>query len=241
MENNSRQGGMADQASGNNEVHIALKLRQTDAKDPASHRGSAPADQKGTYGICRDCGEELPTRGCSHPWTRVHQLQEKQGVKPTDLAALLQECYRERLAMFDRQGGRDARHWRLRRQQRVTIIVNRERRTCSGCPSDCGAWRNAARRRRHGRDRQRALEAGRAYARRRGCAGWPGVPRQVAASRGVASHARNQTMLRLMLGEVQEQTRTFEQASAGVDDLLGRKDVGSGKRGEVGAARWIGD
>ena len=55
------------------------------------------------------------------------------------------------------------------------------------------------------------------------------------------SHARNQTMLRLMLGEVQEQTRTFEQASAGVDDLLGRKDVGSGKRGEVGAARWIGD
>jgi hypothetical protein len=48
-------------------------------------------------------------------------------------------------------------------------------------------------------------------------------------------------MLRLMLGEVQEQTRTFEQASAGVDDLLGRKDVSSGKRGEVGAARWIGD
>jgi RNA polymerase-binding transcription factor DksA len=32
MENNSRQGDMADQASGNNEVHIALKLRQTDAK-----------------------------------------------------------------------------------------------------------------------------------------------------------------------------------------------------------------
>ena len=26
-----------------------------------------------------------------------------------------------------------------------------------------------------------------------------------------------------------------------VDDLLGRKDVGSGKRGEVGATRWIGD
>ena len=33
MENNSgRQGDMADQASGNNEVHIQLKLKQTDAK-----------------------------------------------------------------------------------------------------------------------------------------------------------------------------------------------------------------
>ena len=29
---NSRQGDLADQASGNNEVHIALKLKQTDAK-----------------------------------------------------------------------------------------------------------------------------------------------------------------------------------------------------------------
>src|SRR4029453_17281670 len=29
---NSRQGDLADQASGNNEVHIQLKLKQTDAK-----------------------------------------------------------------------------------------------------------------------------------------------------------------------------------------------------------------
>jgi RNA polymerase-binding transcription factor DksA len=32
MEVNSRQGDLADQASGNNEVHIQLKLKQTDAK-----------------------------------------------------------------------------------------------------------------------------------------------------------------------------------------------------------------
>ena len=32
MENNTRQGDMADQASGNNEVHMQLKLKQTDAK-----------------------------------------------------------------------------------------------------------------------------------------------------------------------------------------------------------------
>ena len=31
-DNNSRQGDLADQASGNNEVHIQLKLKQIDAK-----------------------------------------------------------------------------------------------------------------------------------------------------------------------------------------------------------------
>ena len=32
MDVNSRQGDLADQATGNNEVHIQLKLKQTDAK-----------------------------------------------------------------------------------------------------------------------------------------------------------------------------------------------------------------
>ena len=32
MDTNTRQGDLADQASGNNEVHIQLKLKQTDAK-----------------------------------------------------------------------------------------------------------------------------------------------------------------------------------------------------------------
>jgi len=32
MENNTRAGDMADQASGNTRVHIQLKLKQTDAK-----------------------------------------------------------------------------------------------------------------------------------------------------------------------------------------------------------------
>jgi DnaK suppressor protein len=56
MENNSgRQGDVADQAAGTNEVHIQLKLKQTDAKilqaiEEALHRVSI-----GTYGLCRDC------------------------------------------------------------------------------------------------------------------------------------------------------------------------------------------
>ena len=55
------------------------------------------------------------------------------------------------------------------------------------------------------------------------------------------THARNKTMLRLMLGEVLEQKRFFEQALAGRDDLLGRRADGMGTKGKVLATRWVGD
>ena len=59
MENNSRQGDLADQASGNNEVHIQLKLKQTDAKILQAIEEALYRREKGTYGVCRDCGEEI--------------------------------------------------------------------------------------------------------------------------------------------------------------------------------------
>jgi DnaK suppressor protein len=73
MENNSgRQGDMADQASGNNEVHIQLKLKQTDAKILQAIEEALKRIDKGTYGICRDCGEEIAApRLNAIPWTRV--------------------------------------------------------------------------------------------------------------------------------------------------------------------------
>lgn len=72
MENNSRQGDMADQASGNNEVHIALKLRQTDAKILQAIEEALQRIDKGTYGVCRDCGNGIaPARLKAIPWTRV--------------------------------------------------------------------------------------------------------------------------------------------------------------------------
>jgi hypothetical protein len=55
------------------------------------------------------------------------------------------------------------------------------------------------------------------------------------------SHARNRTMLRLMLGEVLEQKRFFDQALAGQNDLLGRRADGMGTPGKVLATRWVGD
>jgi DnaK suppressor protein len=72
MENNSRQGDLADQASGNNEVHIQLKLKQTDAKILQAIEEAIVRIDKGNYGICRDCGEPIsPARLNAIPWTRV--------------------------------------------------------------------------------------------------------------------------------------------------------------------------
>ena len=72
MENNTRQGDMADQASGNNEVHIQLKLKQTDAKILQAIEEALTRVDKGTYGSCRDCGEPISTaRLNAIPWTRV--------------------------------------------------------------------------------------------------------------------------------------------------------------------------
>ncbi len=82
MENNSgRQGDMADQAAGNNEVHIQLKLKQTDAKILQAIEEALWRMEKGTYGICRDCGEAIaPARLNAIPWTRVCiSCKEKQG------------------------------------------------------------------------------------------------------------------------------------------------------------------
>jgi DnaK suppressor protein len=72
METNSRQGDLADQANGTNEVHIQLKLRQVDAKILQAIEEALERIEKGTYGVCRDCGERIAdARLNAIPWTRV--------------------------------------------------------------------------------------------------------------------------------------------------------------------------
>tara|TARA_Y100000588_G_scaffold391790_1_gene501485 strand:+ start:528 stop:857 length:330 start_codon:yes stop_codon:yes gene_type:complete len=68
----SRQGDLADQADGTNEVHIQLKIKQTDAKILQAIEEALSRIENKTYGICRDCGENVaPARLNAIPWTRV--------------------------------------------------------------------------------------------------------------------------------------------------------------------------
>ncbi len=68
----SRQGDLADQADGTNEVHIQLKIKQTDAKILQAIEEALSRIKNKTYGICRDCGEDVaPARLNAIPWTRV--------------------------------------------------------------------------------------------------------------------------------------------------------------------------
>ena len=72
METNTRQGDLADQATGTNEVHIQLKVKQTDAKILQAIEEALWRMEQGTYGICRDCGEPIAAaRLNAIPWTRV--------------------------------------------------------------------------------------------------------------------------------------------------------------------------
>jgi DnaK suppressor protein len=72
VDTNTRQGDLADQATGNNEVHIHLKLKQTDAKILQAIEEALQRIEYGTYGICRDCGEPVAVaRLHAIPWTRV--------------------------------------------------------------------------------------------------------------------------------------------------------------------------
>jgi hypothetical protein len=56
---------------------------------------------------------------------------------------------------------------------------------------------------------------------------------------GTMTQARDRKMLDLILGEMLEQLRFFEQGLGGRTDLLGRHAPGAGERGEVLAARWL--
>jgi hypothetical protein len=53
------------------------------------------------------------------------------------------------------------------------------------------------------------------------------------------THDRHRRMLDVILGELQEHQRFFEQAVAGRTDLLGRRAEGAGTGGGVMAARWV--
>jgi hypothetical protein len=54
-----------------------------------------------------------------------------------------------------------------------------------------------------------------------------------------ATHARHRLMLGVILGESREHQRIFEQAAAGIEDVLGRRTGGVPRRGAVLPVRWL--
>jgi hypothetical protein len=53
------------------------------------------------------------------------------------------------------------------------------------------------------------------------------------------THARDRKMLELLLGEVAEHQRFFEQAAGERPDLLGRRPASAGTGGGVLPGRWV--
>ncbi len=70
--NNGRQGDMADQARATTKSTSRCKLKQTDAKILQAIDEALVRIDKGTFGVCRDCGEPIAeARLNAIPWTRV--------------------------------------------------------------------------------------------------------------------------------------------------------------------------
>jgi len=163
-------------------------------------------------------------------------------VKPSELAAFLQECYRDRYAMTARHRAVAAHVRAYDANNTYQYILNREEthlRWLADALADLGApvpepppgpSLTVGR----GRDAWKELVAEDARAGEAFLAKWrPRVE--------TVTNARHRTMLRLMLGEVQEQTQLFAQIAAGTPGVLGRGGPGAGERGYVGATRWVGD
>ena len=53
------------------------------------------------------------------------------------------------------------------------------------------------------------------------------------------THARHRIMLDVILGESREHQRVFEQAAAGMEDLLGKRTGGVARQGAVLTTRWM--
>ena len=83
IEPGSKSGDWVDQSSLENDVHVRLALKQTDAKLLRAIEEAINRIDQGTYGVCMDCENEIPAvRLDAVPWTRVCvECKEKQQAK----------------------------------------------------------------------------------------------------------------------------------------------------------------
>jgi hypothetical protein len=173
---------------------------------------------------------------------RLHHLQGKAKlVKATELLEVLREIYRDRLALRNRYVAAAAHVADYNFNNTYQYVINRSDghvrwlqdaiTEMGGTPEDLPLpdVKSGGK----GRDGERSVITGDRDEARRFVEKW--TPRI-----DTLPNARHKTMLRLMLGEVREQERFFEQAMAGRDDLLGRRADGAGTGGGVLPTRWVG-
>jgi hypothetical protein len=172
----------------------------------------------------------------------LHHLQgEAAGVTSTELLALLQEFSRERATLWLRHIARSRYVGNLDFNNTYQYVINREETHL--------AWVRSAIEELGGtvpptgdepaveapaRQAVAAFIADDARANAAFIEKWQGRVETV-------TNARHRGMLRVILGEMREHQRFFEQAAAGRDDLLGRRVDAGSRRGEVIASRWVGD
>ena len=163
-------------------------------------------------------------------------------MKPADLLSLLQSFYRDKLALYRwheagalRVSGYEFNNtyqYVLAREQSHLSWVRSAIEGLGAAPDEAAAVSPAAGVATKGADAVHAIVQGDARRAAEFLAAWR--PRVAALSQ-----ARHRKMLELVLGEVAELQRFFEQAAAGRVDLLGRRPASVGTGGGVMATRWI--
>ena len=69
---NTRHGDFVDQASDDNEVHVNIRLLQTDAKLLRAIDAALARIDDGSFGVCTMCGQDISlARLKAVPWTSV--------------------------------------------------------------------------------------------------------------------------------------------------------------------------
>jgi hypothetical protein len=171
----------------------------------------------------------------------VHFVQgEAERVKPPDLLALLREFYAEKLGLKRRHeaGAREVGEYDFNNTYQY-IIAREEahldwlRRGVlalgASVPDEVRVPPVPPGK---GRDAQTAIIGDDAALIRQFLDRWQARVAQV-------SDSRQKLMLRVILGEMLEQKRFFDQAGAGRRDLLGRRTSPSEARGSVLPTRWV--
>jgi hypothetical protein len=164
-------------------------------------------------------------------------------VTPTELQQLLQEFYVERLALLVRHEAAARFVTDYDVNNAYQYVINREETHISWLQHalvDLGAElpdtpaAEAVKPSRKGADAVRELAGEDARRNKQFVDKWRGRIEQV-------THARHQGMLRVILGEMLEHERLFDQASQGRSDIIGKPMSIHERRGKVLASRWVGD